>query len=141
MTRKRLWLVILTIFALGTTLTVVPVREWGWVDRSRPAAADRSALEWIVRFSPDTRAGQRAAAALRARESTAASVDPLWPPRYAFVWATGNRRDSAQYSFGDRISWPVVFAEQALVLLVFGGLFSWTMFRSRRAPAHSREGN
>ena len=67
--------------------------------------------------------------------------DPDWPPRYVPIWSKEPLRAHTGYFsgraalIGERIRWPLVFLEQACILLLGGGLLTVVIRRERRKAA------
>ena len=62
-----------------------------------------------------------------------------WLHRYCFAWQLESRSfpppHEDEFRAKDRIVWPIVFMEQALILLLAGGMLTWTVRRNRRRRA------
>lgn len=63
--------------------------------------------------------------------------DPVSPDlRYRWTWERERRYDSSRYPpvpmIHEAINWPLVVAEQSIILLVGGALLTWVVRRERR---------
>ena len=137
-----------TCAALVRTVLIVPLRT-GWryppVAASKIAEFDASLPGFLNRLDAE----DRAAVARQAEERRWGMlgrpfyVDPPWPPRFDWIWHRPPVDESVRQAHGTGseaawshdISWSIVFAEQALILLLGGGLLTWVVRRERRKRA------
>ena len=136
-----------TVGSLLCTVVVIPVREW-MVHESTRLSAEQAAAHVRLRSGlnvPARRVYEEQKAMILAGEGGGAySAEPVWPPRFVLVWESrprplvwGRGRVASRLGFrrAERVNWPILFIEQALILVLGGGLLTWVVRRERRKRA------
>lgn len=125
------------LLGLAATVPYAPVRQW---QRVEPAHPDFEEGADTARYVADAREAEEGTdpaeveALRRMATGKWASLEPAWPPRFRWLSDRQNARSGA-WQYVDHIAWPILLAEQALILLIAGGLLTFLIRRDRRRRA------